>query len=301
MTISSGSAAQFVPDYWRWFTGADLLARSTAVVLLDTHSLGRIIGRSVSKIEEWRHDDQHREDFKRAMIRLDRVESYAGALTEDLVAESRTTGVIRTYRDDDDAAAAGELVPLDEIRGAAGAAGGAPAAALHRECAGRAAAENPDAALTVAGLQDTGVGASAALRAEVLVQMAMLGLNMKDAAGVIGVPTRALQNWIAGTLRADGTPREVFHPERLARFDALGQAFDEHQAVLDAHPLRAQGYVPVARDMEALQEIDPGTVLPLAAHRAAAGEILAADHDLRAQWRGERWTAQMRAERRAAE
>lgn len=275
------------------FTGADLITRRTALGLFNTTALHNLIGYQVATIDRWEHDRLLGDEFDGAMLRVvRRLEVYAGELTDALLEQSRASGQIVTYRNDDEAAEAGAMIPVGRFRddvhnrlspAAQGVVKEVAVAAFHRVCAGRAAIANPEAEVVIAGLQENGF-VSVAERSEVLVQLTMLGISTTTVERAIGVPQRVLQNWILGKVKND-RPVATIGEDQLGRVSALADAADAHADVLEAGlQRRGDSIIPVASTIEDLQQIDPGTILSLDTHRAVVGELLAGDFDLRGSW-----------------
>lgn len=272
------------------YTGADLVTRRSALGLVRRSALQDLFGYSVRIIDYWEHDLLIGDELDEAMIRMSRLERDANRITKGLVENSRETGVITTYRTDDDAAAAGATISVSGLRQDVLNPEYAPDIALHvadarfhRVCAGRALSRNPDAELVAVGLPESDL-VSIAQRSRVLVQLSMLGLSTTSIESAIGLPQRVLQNWLAASAK-DGRLRGTLHADQFQRIDEITEARSAHIDVLEARPERTEeGVLPVAATAEDLQIIDPGTILPLETHRAVVGELLAGDFDLRGRW-----------------
>ncbi|KXO89439.1 hypothetical protein [Tsukamurella pseudospumae] len=243
------------------FCGADLRTRRAALGLHNRDSLHRMLGYRVPTIEVWERNRSLGPALDMAVVRLARIEKFADTITASLIARAETTGVIRTYRTDDEAAEGGTVIAD---------------AALHRVCAGRAAAACPDARLVIDSLTDS-EQSTAEQKAAFLVRLAMLGLTWKPLRHATGINPRIVQLWLAG----DDLTR-IF-PDQMQRIADMEAGMDTHRAVLLTH-LDESGFVPVAYSDEDLAVIDPDTVITTDTHRVIAGDLLADDFDARARW-----------------
>lgn len=240
------------------YTGADLRARRMALGLTNTATMDVLLRPKTQRMEAWDRDDH---GTLRAVIeRIAQLEAIADRITDELAEQGRTTGVIVTYRTDEQAAAAGAEIPVAQV---------------HRICASRAAGAVPDAALEVQGLTDEGTS-TAGEKSELLVQLSAMGLSLPALQRAIGINQRVMQMWLSG---AEGV--HLF-PDDRQRIDAVDDASDRHLAVLEEIADRA-GVLPLAFTTEELAEIDPAAGIPVETHQMLVGVLLSENPVLRAQ------------------